>query len=537
MPDLDINDVASIGLIQDIPGYQLPPEGWTTATDVRLVDDGISTGATWSQILNTSPASPWYIQAVRTPSQGQWYVYASLTDLFAWDQTTVANVSKSVSGYTTTNGWDWNGTQLAGIPVLTNNKDVPQYWTGINLASKFADVPGWVAVFGAGGTCKSIRAFGPYLVALNVSIGGVQHVHGVAWSHPADPGTMPISWDYTDTTKDAGFTELTDAAAGQVIDGLPLRNMLVVYKEQSTWIMRLIGGQYIMQFDPFLLATGILTEHCVALTGDGKYHFVATNDDIIIHDGVSTTSLLDRRMRRALFNRISTTAYVMSHCFAVPSKREMWFAYPENGQGAVSRALVWSYGAGTAPNGVLYECVFNFPSATIGDLVSQTDTWASDTEPWNVAIEPWSSSDRLRTIMVDPSGKRLLEMDAGTLRAGATFTPIVQRLGVSLIGNRRSSIGLAGVAGEPVVDFRTRKFIRRIWPKAEGGLLGVRLGFATFPSGAVTWSAQQTFDPASQSYLDFTVSGREAPSVEFTWIGNPATLYGYTLEVATAGRF
>lgn len=530
MPDYDVNDLASVGLILDVPSYQLPPEAWTGAENVRLIDDGITKGATWATLLDTSAAAPYYVQAVRTSALAQWLVYCDLNSVYAWDGTSVADITGPSAPYATVNGYDWVGTTLAGIPVLTNNVKPPQYWTNLNLASDLADLPGWTAALGANSYCRSIRAFGPYLVAMNVTIAATTHQHAVLWSHPADPGTVPASWDYTDPTKDAGLTELSDADAGSIIDGLPLRGVFVVYKENATWLMRLVGGQYIMQFDPFLIASGILAPHCAALTGDGKYHFVATGDDIIIHDGVTAKSILDRRVRRTIFNRIDVSNYNACFCFANPQKREMWFAYPETGNTTPTRALVWNYGAGVGTDGVLYESTFTYRSACVGDILSASETWDADTDTWDSTSDVWDASSRRQAILADAAGLRLLQMDSGSQRVSSDFTATLTREDLGFLGQRRS--------GQPVVDWKARKFIRRVWIKAEGGLLRVRVGFRNTIDGTLTYSIPQDFDPTTQMYLDFTVSGRAAPSVEFSWVGaQTGTLYGFTLEVFPAGRF
>jgi len=144
LPDYDVNDVASVGYIADIPGYQLPPEAWTFAENARLLNDSAGTGASWNQIFSTAGvdnASPVALQSVRTAANAQWVTYASLDQLYAWDNTNVANVSGPSAPYGTTNPWEWVGTQLTGIPIWTNNRKPPQYWTGIDLTMKYADLP------------------------------------------------------------------------------------------------------------------------------------------------------------------------------------------------------------------------------------------------------------------------------------------------------------------------------------------------------------------------------------------------------------
>jgi len=545
--DYDVNDVASVGYIGDIPGWQLPPEAWTFAENVRIQNDNVGVGASWSSIIDTSivdNASPWIIQAIRTPDNQQWLTYASLSDIYGFDGINIANISGPSAPYGTAFGYEWVITQLSGVPIYTNNRKPPQYWTSLSLSSDCADLPDWTASLGNAATCRSIRAFGPYLVALNVTLGVggaanvvgtpeatavVAHPHGVIWSHPADPGHMPASWNFADPTKDAGFNELNDADAGVIVDGLPLRSNFYIYKENATWVMRLVGGQYVMQFDPFLLQSGIMAAHCAALTGDGKFHFVATADDVIIHDGVSAKSLLDQRTRRTLFNRIDVSGYRMCHVFAVPSQREMWFAYPESGASQITRALVWNYSGGG--DGVLYESVFPYPSAAVSEVAVAGTAWDAAVGAWDDETDIWDANARRQTVIADPYGKQVLQMDLSLRRDSVPFMVTLRREGLSFLGKRRG--------GEPLVDFKQRKFIRRIWPKMTNAPCQIRVGYTDTVDGATLWSSAVNFDPATQVYADFISSGREAPSVEFSWnsADGLGKLYGYKLEVFPAGRF
>src|SRR5258706_476813 len=98
-------------------------------------------------------------------------------------------------------------------------------------------IGGATQVFGAPGVAphfaKIIRSFGPYLLALNVTKGANIYPHMVKWGHPADPGSVPSSWDETDETKDTGEKDLPDVTAGVIQDGLPLQGNFYVYKEGS----------------------------------------------------------------------------------------------------------------------------------------------------------------------------------------------------------------------------------------------------------------------------------------------------------------
>lgn len=528
MTDVEVSDLTAVGLVLDVPGYQLPPEAFTVATNMQATLDGWQKGPSWAQVLDTDTVDPLWIFSVRDGASS-WLLYGDLASVYAWDQ---QNAAADISGttYTTYTGAHWNGCLLAGTPILSNGAEAPQYWSTLNTAQPLQDLPNWTSDLGANSFCKAIRAFAPYLVALSPTIAGTPYPHGVLWSHPADPGTMPASWDYTDPERDAGLVELADADAGGVQDGLQLRDQFIVYKTTSTHRMRQVGGEYIMQIDPFLSTSGILANRCVALTGDGRYHFVATTDDIIVHDGASVLSVVDKKVRRTIFNAIDSSYYYNSFVFSNPTKREMYFAYPENGSEFPTRALIWNYGTG-ANGGIVSETEFTGVGATLADLLDISRTWADLTETWDELTNVWDVSTRNQVVFASgATGNRLSVFDQSGKRNTAAYTGTLTREGLSIIGRRRS--------GEPIVDFRSRKFVRRIWPKVEGGPVYVRLGYTDTVAGTVTWAAQKLFDPSTMMYVDFALSGRTAPCVEFSFASSQTTrIYGYTIEVTRAGRF
>lgn len=523
MADVPINDLASMGLIKDIPAYQLPPEAFTEALNGRFKQDGWERLPGFTQVFGTLSGAPYFVLPLKTPAGEVWWIYCSLTAAFLYNGSTHDDITRAVGGaYNATGAENFNATFLGGIPIINNGADDPQFLADYSAGTNLADLTNWPA----NSTAKVFRAFGPTLVAVNNNDNGTNYPHLVRWSHPADPGSVPSSWDYTDDTIDAGRTDLPDTESGPLLNALMLRNQMVLYKEAATWLMRRIGGQFIFSFDPFLVTSGLLNQRCVSLTGDGKYHFVVTQDDIIIHDGNQAQSIVDKRMRRTIFNQLSTQTYGKAFVFANPFEQEMWFAYPEAGNTAPTRALVWSYGAGPQ-GGVLFESEFTAQCAATGDLEEAGSTWDSLTNTWDAASSPWSTSDRRKVVIGDPVTSKLYEFDDGTTRDGAAFTATLAREFLAVIGRRRS--------GEPIVDFTKRKLVTRIWPKIEGGPINIRVGVTDTVLGSITWSATQSFNPATQLYCDFSANGQTF-AVEFS--GNVAfKVKGYTVEVFIVGRF
>src|SRR6516165_1469690 len=120
---IDINDLTSIGVVQDEPGYQLAPEAWTIGNNMRVLDNGMRRLFGWSPIFNSQviggdyaaennidqyvdetgvnsyvtevlapglPDKPYYLMYVSSVAQS-WWIWASLTDMYVWDGTQNTN--------------------------------------------------------------------------------------------------------------------------------------------------------------------------------------------------------------------------------------------------------------------------------------------------------------------------------------------------------------------------------------------------------------------------------------------------------------
>lgn len=528
--DVDINDIAKFGSIADVPGYQLPPEIWTAAINMRALDFGMEKLPGWEQVFGTPGVAPHFVMAISTPAQVFW-VYASLTKIYGFDGASHTNITRQSVGvdvdYTVSSGKDWNGTVVGGIPILNNGTDVPQFWGTITLGTKMANLTNWPGTLRA----KIMRAHGPFLMAFGLTDAGTSYPHRVRWSHPADPGTVPTSWDVTDETKDTGEIDLSDVNSGIIHDALPLGNTMFTYKETSTWKARYVGGRAVFDFgeSPWLPTQGILAPRCVAVTGDGLRHVVATQDDIIWHNGNTVKSILNNRQRRRLANEMDTDNYQNSFMFTNPLFNEVWFCYPTSGNEFPDAALIMNH---TDPeNWVVTEVTgVAFRHAAPGLIQDPSqETWADNpSETWDDDTGPWSVFQRRRVVLAGTAATKFYNLDKGTTRDGTVFTGTLRREGLAILGRRRN--------GEWIVDHQQRKLLQRLWPKVQSGPISVRTGASETVNGAVTWGTAVTFDPSSGVLADpEPVSGR-ALSVEFSG-SNSWRLDGYKLQLEKLGQF
>lgn len=526
MPEIEIDNLDTIGVVRDEAAYQLNPEAWTRADNMRCLDGAMVRMAGNERVFGTPPVAPHFAMPISTIAQSFW-LYASLAKIYAWDGTTHTNITRQNLGvdvdYTASQTRNWNGTILAGIPIFNNGADKPQFWAPTNLATKMQDLTNWPA----NTLARRLIAFGAYLVALNVTEGSNVYPHLVKWSSSVpDPGSLPASWDPADPTNDSGQYDLPDVNSGMLLEAAPLAGQLILYKEQSTWTMRRIGGAAVFSFDTLFDTTGILASRCVAHVPSGVAHLVATQDDLVVHSGQGKPeSILTRKLRREIFGIIDTTNYRNSFCFVNPEFNEVWFCYPESGLVDPNRAVVFN-----AKTGAVTESDVAFRNVAIGVIESGTDeVWDAGSDTWDTETGTWNTSLRRRAVLCDPANTQFLQDNKGLLRNGASFDARLQRLDLSMIGRKRD--------GNWIVDQSLIKFVDRLWPKLRGGPIKMRIGIRDGVDSDIDWGEYQDFNPKTLFTFDEAMSGRLIAVEFFTDTPVDWALDGYKMNVQPVGNF
>lgn len=529
MAEIEVDDVAAVGSVKDIPSYQLPPGVWTSALNMRCRNAGMESVGGWASTFGSPPAPPHFLIPMRT-NTGVFWVWASLGNILVYDGAAHTDISRTVGGaYNTTATEQWNATILGGVLILNNGVDVPQFWANVNVATKMADLTNW-AGGGVNVRAKVIRAFGPFLMAFNVTDNSVNYPHMCRWSHPADPGSVPSSWNPADPTKDTGQKDLPDVNSGVIQDAMQLGDIMYVYKETSTWRVKFIGGRFIFDFGlgAWLTTSGILAPRCVCATGDGKKHVVVTQDDIIAHDGQQVTSILNLRQRNALFGDIDTTNYGTSYIFDNPLFGEVVFCYPSVGNTYPNKSLIMNYRERddwvvTEMDGIIFR------NAAVGNIANPSiEQWNDGTDAWDDDTGPWKDYVRRRTIVCDPTNIQFYVLDSGITRNGTPFSSTLRREALAVIGQKSD--------GSPINDYQAVKLFSNLRPKVQGGPLNIRLGSSEYVNGPIAWGTPVAFDPSSNLLNAKPVQGR-ALSMELTSPSAAWRIDGYKIDVMNLSEF
>ena len=489
MPLVNVKLVGTLGLNKDVSSHELPLSNiaWTDAYNIRFLDGSAYQSFGWGEVYNSPSYVPQHVLPVNISSNRYW-VYATATKQFAvtfsGGQVTHTDITHTTARAGVVN--NWTSTLLSGLPVLNaDDGKVPMYWD-LNTANKFIDIPS----FGSYATsCKSLKSYKNFLIALNVTKASGNKPFLVKWSNPADPGSMPTSWNEGDATVEAGEADL-DGAETPIVDGLKMRDSFIIYTENSTHRMDYIGGDSIFSFRKIFGMSGVLNKNCI-VEFDG-WHFVVTGSDVIIHDGQTLSSVLDKKMRRSFFQNLDIVDKTKVFVFKNPFLNEIFIAYPSIGSSTCDKAVVYNYVDKT----VSIRQMPSLNHANYGAVSNELGgTWALDNDSWDSDLTYWNgpdyTPDTARVLMASQDQKFYM-LDSSASFNGTLPASYLERIGLSfdmpeaikLIKGIRARI--YGNNGETVI---------------------VKVGYADNPYDAPTYTSS-THTIGSTIANDLFVSGR-----------------------------
>lgn len=484
-------DVGSIGLNKDLfpnslplPNQNSPVMAWSDAKNIRFKDGYAQKFMGHAAIYDPPSILPYYLLPLTSPT-GRYWMYAGAGKIYAVSGSTHTDITKAATTYTGALN-AWTGCVLTGVAILNNGVENPQYWAG-NTGTRCQDLTNWPAST----QCKVIRSYRNYLIALNVTKSGTNYPTMVKWSHPADPGTLPVSWDQTDPTKDAGEMDLADDQSA-IVDGLQLGDLFVVYKETAIYVLQYIGAPYIFRFQKLTAAAGLLCRNAVT-EFPGGHVFISQGDVMVLDQAGAPRSILTGRMRRYFNAALDSVAYGQSFCAHNPVLREVWVCYPKTGATVCTEAIVWNYEADT----LALRDLPNLNHATCGVVdYTVSNSWNADTETWNQDTTLWNQVDYTQAaqrLVMASNDTKLFLADVSASFNGTAMSVYVERTGMDM--------------GEPA-NVKTVTSIRPIIDAAPGTQLTIRAGATMDASAGIAWSSPITFTVGTDYKADMFATGR-----------------------------
>ena len=112
MPLVPITDVGKVGIIEDIPPYNLPPNAWSGGNNVRFLDNGVKKIAGYDEVMATCPFAPYYIQSYLDAGGTYYWLAYGATDIAVWNGSTWTDVVRQATG-------TLNGTINSSVTTIT----------------------------------------------------------------------------------------------------------------------------------------------------------------------------------------------------------------------------------------------------------------------------------------------------------------------------------------------------------------------------------------------------------------------------------
>ena len=534
---IQIDQVGQIGIVKDINAWQLPNNVWTDGNNVRAEHGAIQKTQGYAEVMASCPVAPYHVVNLEVGTSNYWIV-GGLTKIYVHNGSSWTNITRQTTGsdvnYNATAKEGWRSTILGGTLVMANGYDVPQFWalsSGVpSVSTKMAALSNWAAGAGADHYPFSVRAFRSFLVALNVTQAGVPYTRLVKWSHEAATQTVPSSWDETSATVDAGEYELADTS-GKIVDGMPLGDTFMIYKEDSIYSMQFVGTPFIFSFRQLSPTVGALSKNCVAEFEDK--HFIFGNGDMYVSDGRQVKSILPHKMRDYVFGNINGDEYEKSFVAPDYGATEMWACYVTSGNASAQcdKALVWNWINNTfterdLPNLGFISYGTQADPATTASWNAASTTWITETKNWNdITSSSFTSKEGKSLIMVSPTDTKLYRHNTGNKNNTSNMSCFIERTGLTM-----------DAQGQP--NQSMVKHVTSIWPKmsvSEETDVNVYVGSSMSSEEAIAWEGPYTFNPDEQSKVSVRVSGKYI-GVKFESTGDQTwRLDGYSLDVQNAG--
>lgn len=508
-----LEDFSQPGFVSDIPDDLTPGGAWTDSRNVRYRDGAVEKCRGYQPALNSLSATAIAANAISDGTNYFW-VYASNTVLYATDGTTHANVSHLSLTYAATDDLGWNLEPFHGFMLGNEGVQIPQVWNP-SLGNKFASLSAWPS----GVTCKVLRPFKDFIFALRITDTGAYNPRLIRWSDAAAQGALPQSWDFTDPTNQAGIVELAQTG-DLLVDALPLRDSLVIYKEQCTWLAEYVGQPDIFGFRQVFSQLGMLTENCSVAFGSRQ--LVLTDSDVIVHDGNSAESIVDKKARKWLFNRINTNRFKRCFVKADYRNREIYICFPESGYDWPNLALVWNWAENTLHP---YELGGPKTFANFGIISGASVTFDSESGTFDsgtgIFDEETFSPFQGRLLWLDSAVKSAYQNDTGETYNGSLMACYAER----------TSVGLTK-------DFQSIKRIKRLFPKVlgtAGDVLTFYVGKRANDVDSVSYQGPYTFTIGTDYKIDLRVSARIIDLKVLYSGSNTFRLYGLGFEFDSDG--
>lgn len=567
---IDIGKLDQGGVNKDVPAYRLPPNTFNDVLDVDFEQGGLVPAVKEVGVFVGTEGNPVHMEEVEGSGGVFNFVYFLTDRAFVWFAGSFHEITNLGGMGASTPQNRWNGGFFHGWGIWTNGDGIPQKWNPQVPLDTMENLDGWPSEI----RVRFLRPYLNFLVGFSyTSTEGEFAQQTVYWSDQADPGTLP-SWDLTDPTKKAGVFSLT-ADSDPIEGAADLRGEMFIYKRSSVWVMRYVGGTFVMNFALRFSERGLLNSRCV-LPLEGM-HFCIDRAGFYLHNGVSITTLGEGAVWEYFSDQFSEETLSSIFVEYEEAKKRIWIFYSTKGQLLADRVLIYDMKNKTWTFRVVQqaECAVRGTMKNIGSSVPWDHfigIWLEDDFPWGEDSFPWAEAvswDTLTTPQVWNEAatggvQRSIHYASGVDTSQTIFNP---ETGMSSSGDVEwmgSSqyppiwyVGKAGTrlqgflqrlgfcvleqdaSGAFFVDQTVYKHLTEFYIELDRGVIEIRVGTQTSTTATPVWEDWVAFNPLEDIKLDPHCIGKY---LAFEIRGGPDTtsrwkLSGLSLNVSNGGRY
>lgn len=571
---IDIGALGQGGVIKDTPKYDSPPNMFTDVMDMDFEMAGVTPAVEEQGVFPEMQGVPFLLDFVSGASGALYPVYLTANKAYYINAGVHQEITREEGAgglYSATPVFRWNGGFFHGAMVWTNGFDVPQAWDPGKPEEPLINLPAWPESI----RVRLIRPFLNFLVGLGYNNGtGLFDSQTLIWSDISDPGLLPPNWDITDPASRAGAFSLT-ATSDPIVEAEILGNELFIYKADSVWSMRFVGGNQVMSFSPRFTDRGVLAPKCVVAYGAS--HFVVGKNGFYLHNGSSVKDIGQGIIADFFYADVNNEA--VSACFALheEARNRIWVFYPSGTSQYADKVLIWSYKTDTWTFRKVQQAICGARGkmasyGTSGTWDSYGEDWASDLGLWSSDDSVWSTSaqwDLLPASLtwddISVAGtQKSIHYCSNVISGNLVHDPLTNTMTDGLVtyigsnpfapiwyvpkdGPRRQGyaerINLCVIEKDALGNFTVNravyKHLTEMYPEVLNNPVEFRVGIQAFPNAPVDWGEWELFSPEVDIKLDPNITEKFL-AIAFRGQANnagPWVLSGIALNIQQQGRY
>ena len=515
MPQIKISQLGQFGVINDPPRYSIPPNALSDGQNIRLNSGRISNFGGREKVTTPDAANPgdpievYGLFLFQAPNRDTLWVEAGLNKVYVYTglptHSDITRLSGDYAMAEYTGRWTGGIQQTMGV-LCNGHSDAPQMWKEVSQTVPLEDMiydingtPGadktWADL---DYTAYAMRPFKNTFFALNLRRAGAEFPSTVQWCDFIAPGAVETDW-VPRADNSAGEVSLGEST-GNIIDAAPLRDDLIIYKEDAVFRCSFTG----IANDPFQFQrlpdyVRIINRGCIGVAGE--FHVLASRDDVVIFDGNTFRSILSDRMREYYQTRMFPEQLFRTFVTIFNAENEAWICLPTTGNVGESKspdlAIVWNYKNDTISLTDLPQVRDMDQGLIVGDIPDafDDDTLTIDDDTARFDQSPF---ERARDSLAGAHGTEISIFGRIPTDNSTPRVCVAERLGLTLTDPKH---------GYPSTD-RVHT-LRAIKPYIQStGPVDIQVGAQTSAGAPVLWESVQPYNPSTQEELQFRSTGR-----------------------------